>query len=896
MKLPPKTDSLRNGRWGQATCAPDAAAAGPAARARRQRMAEYLRRETTRVETDLAEEAQKAVQRAADRGNVDAPAKIARGTLAVHGTRTQPRVDGRRGDEDRPRWATAAADGRDFYREDDRDFREDDRDYGRDYAGEYDGAPSTDPYAAAPASAGWQERWATDAAAARSATRVHEFAAESESPGPEYAMRPPDYVWRPLRNERVPPPPPPPSGDDEDGFLRAPRRIRTGEGDVDEAMFEQLFESGALPKSDARGGAPGRYDTEAYDEADRLRAEKAYEEADRLRAENAELKDELLRSQSGLMQQQGELRRMESSLGASAAAALAQSAAALARSAESPLRSGGRGGGGGQRVFAPHEATLARAISARGPRGLAQLEAALEAAAARDGFARARDVYAALEHAGFSPDPVDAGDVRQLCLGLGMDRGGRVDALELLSLIRDIADDVGLEAEEAHHPGHRDSRARASGEQSMRYVEDHPRYVVDRREFEEDDDGYDAPPRRQRHVDNGASLRRSAHEESLRRSAYADAERDDAERDEAERHYLQHRVSQSQGQVRVVRHEEEEDWGLTPAEAEAMFARLHRSEGDLAPFAALARLVPKRCLPRLQLLYEARAHDAVFQLAAALRQALRRGSRTNDVREMAEREPSLFQGARAAFRDVVQRNTAKLRSTADYRFSADHAVDHAVSDKLFDKIDTDGDGKLSRRELLVYLRDSENDWTRQTFTHAPHDKIRYEPLLRALMTPGVVLRRRAPDRARRVARVLAKGLDKDLGGAVAGLRQLHSFLQGIEEQRGLVDWPRLVDVLDDSRYSTKALSTSDMKHLREEFSNPDGGTEWRALLQLVDGALEDAGDEALSKDGLITVLARQHPRQRAIHIAAAVFENCQVVDGRVHEAQVKHFLRMHPPV
>ena len=153
-------------------------------------------------------------------------------------------------------------------------------------------------------------------------------------------------------------------------------------------------------------------------------------------------------------------------------------------------------------------------------------------------------------------------------------------------------------------------------------------------------------------------------------------------------------------------------WALNDDEYDGLVQKLRRAaDGARVPIGALLKAAPRRCEAKLRHLLRDKDPGSATQrkrlgrAACRLRRALCHRARPSgskkglDLRELEDAEPELFEeGTLAAFRDCC----ARLAGCS----SAD-------ADALFRLVDDDKDGALGRREVIEFVRDTGESWSRR---------------------------------------------------------------------------------------------------------------------------------------------------------------------------------------
>ena len=320
---------------------------------------------------------------------------------------------------------------------------------------------------------------------------------------------------------------------------------------------------------------------------------------------------------------------------------------------------------------------------------------------------------------------------------------------------------------------------------------------------------------------------------------------------------------------------------MSKREAEDMIIRL-QEEGrakrwpvGTAPLGAVSGAAPARCDRRLRDLVASDKYRHLRSLGDSLRSALTK-----------KKDDLVLNGSvtKKAFRDAVDRLVRGEKKKK-------------VVDGVFDLIDADGDGKLSKREIHLFLKDVGGSWTRTAFPPAidvADDKklVRVEPLVRALVTSDPPLRLEDDDeatsdrfkRVKAVAKkmgrnVLATENDKLLDDdtslkpstrtlsrdarktnalksrARRSIEQLRAAFAAVERKNssGMVSWNDFADVIH-SRKLTRGVSADDIEEVRRALTAGGGrAVDWRAFLDLVDFALAFSQQHPQDPDSAATV-------------------------------------------
>ena len=238
-----------------------------------------------------------------------------------------------------------------------------------------------------------------------------------------------------------------------------------------------------------------------------------------------------------------------------------------------------------------------------------------------------------------------------------------------------------------------------------------------------------------------------------------------------------------------------------------------------------------------------------------------------DLRELEDAEPELFEeGTLAAFRDCC----ARLAGCS----SAD-------ADALFRLVDDDKDGALGRREVIEFVRDTGESWSRRAgldaaaldisprsdgdvsaqYSDEDDDdrSVAFEPLVKQLRKRKASTKRTggAPHMravASRIAGALVEDRDGDYEEGHAGktrqgylTRPLYDDLEKSERREGHghgVTWDQLYAAFK-RRGVVRALSSRDLELLRDEYAGgADLVRDWRNLLKAVDEAAGEAPDDS----------------------------------------------------
>ena len=320
---------------------------------------------------------------------------------------------------------------------------------------------------------------------------------------------------------------------------------------------------------------------------------------------------------------------------------------------------------------------------------------------------------------------------------------------------------------------------------------------------------------------------------------------------------------------------------LTAGEAQALLKTLKRSASDgRVPMGALLKAAPRRCEKKLRHLAQAAQPGSASQrkrlgrTACRLRRALTHRAKPSsgggkvDLRELEDAEPELFEeGTLACFRDCCARLAGCSEKDAD---------------ALFRLIDDDRDGVLGRREIIEFVRDSGESWSRRAGLDAaaldisPRSdgdvsaqysddddddrSVAFEPLVKKLLGTTSTKKKSAPHLravASRIAGALVEDRDGDYDEGHAGkarqgflTRHLYDALEKEERRKGQgVAWDVLKKELE-RRGVIRALSSRDLELLRDEFSE-DGHLvrDWRNLLKIVDEAAGEAPDASPRSQG-----------------------------------------------
>ena len=329
---------------------------------------------------------------------------------------------------------------------------------------------------------------------------------------------------------------------------------------------------------------------------------------------------------------------------------------------------------------------------------------------------------------------------------------------------------------------------------------------------------------------------------------------------------------------------------LTAGEAQALLKTLQRSASDgRVPMGALLKAAPRRCEKKLRHLAQAAQPGSASQrkrlgrTACRLRKALTHrakpsaGSGKVDLRELEDAEPELFEeGTLACFRDCCARLAGCSEKDAD---------------ALFRLVDDDRDGVLGRREIIEFVRDSGESWSRRAgldaaaldisprsdgdvsaqYSDEDDDdrSVAFEPLVKQLLGTTSTKKKSAPHLravASRIAGALVEDRDGDYDEGHAGkarqgflTRNLYDALEKEERRKGQgVAWDSLKKELE-RRGVIRALSSRDLELLRDEYSE-DGHLvrDWRNLLKIVDEAAGEAPDASpRSQDATVARSAAQ---------------------------------------
>ena len=306
--------------------------------------------------------------------------------------------------------------------------------------------------------------------------------------------------------------------------------------------------------------------------------------------------------------------------------------------------------------------------------------------------------------------------------------------------------------------------------------------------------------------------------------------------------------------------------------------RLRRAaDGARVPIGALLKAAPRRCEAKLRHLLRDKDPGSATQrkrlgrAACRLRRALCHRARPSgskkglDLRELEDAEPELFEeGTLAAFRDCC----ARLAGCS----SAD-------ADALFRLVDDDKDGALGRRELIEFVRDTGESWSRRAgldaaaldisprsdgdvsaqYSDEDDDdrSVAFEPLVKQLRQRKASTKRTggAPHMravASRIAGALGEDRDGDYEEGHAGktrqgylTRSLYDDLEKSERREGHgVTWDQLYAAFK-RRGVVRALSSRDLELLRDEYAGgADLVRDWRNLLKAVDEAAGEAPDDS----------------------------------------------------
>lgn len=340
---------------------------------------------------------------------------------------------------------------------------------------------------------------------------------------------------------------------------------------------------------------------------------------------------------------------------------------------------------------------------------------------------------------------------------------------------------------------------------------------------------------------------------------------------------------QPEDEQTIYRWNEEADFdraecALSRSEAASIIAKLdrHSAHAGLPPGVALLstvlQQVPLRCEVRLQSL----VHNDKSRGVRALADELRDHVLADSSDGMGDRIQDVFGGgSRQEFREVTRR---LLLSKSNGRFPLRWTTAKIV-DRLFNLVDLDCDGVLSKREILVFVRDFEGAWTRGAFPDSGHgcstdDRlVRYEPLISALIAAEddrqlnrnlktssarfTVVRAVANQVRRNLPQVEKSLLAQSTAGvksATCAVDRLRSALAAMERHTEVLRWPDFVGFLR-ARGLDRAVTNGDLEEVRLALAHKQSRVfDWRSFLDLIELSVSELSGKASSR--YITAIAR----------------------------------------
>lgn len=533
-------------------------------------------------------------------------------------------------------------------------------------------------------------------------------------------------------------------------------------------------------------------------------------------------------------------------------------------------------------VFAAHEAALARALEGRlaGPGGegfATRIREELRSIVAPDGFVRARDILSSFRSVGL--DEISAKDVADLCMGLAMDSRGHVDGRELLGILNDVADEMRsgptlrpsttsrgekfpVELHSPVQPGvatfdtncgpeifstypappARDYRFDAAPPPDVRCViEEGTHHQGERRR--DDDQLRPARPTTSPPF-NFAHAARERHASGRRRNM---SSRENIQNASPPTGYCQQETKTPRRWRSHLPRDKERcykcdfhpcrcnSWSrydeddpvrsemrrLTVEESDSIIRDVtiesedHGLPSGAAYLGMVLEKVPPECKSRIVELIEADKKRGARALADEIR---------NSGKDI------FGDGSRRSFHEACRRLPRRWTTK--------------TVDRLFDLIDADNDGTVSKREQLVFTK-NHSRWILQAFPPSLLENemrrlVRFEPLIRALVVDDEchALRNHPLDARRKllsVVRDVASRVRKKVrGGSVDMLR---SALSAIERQKhgAFVRWPDFMDFLR-SRHLTPTLSQYEENITRRLLERKGSVFDWRSFLDLVEAS------------------------------------------------------------